>query len=389
MANDSTGVSLSVRAERKLIRPTGSKRHIAFSVRVSEFLPKREREPLTITLVIDRSGSMHGEKMEAARKAASLVIRSLDERDEFSVVSFDEKIDILFPRGSATRERKREATNAIEKLEARGSTALHEGWLTGCTSIAGSEIPRDRVMHCFLLTDGMANVGIQDPEAIASQAAGVRINAGIRTSTFGIGADYDENLLAPMAVAGGGQFHHLREAVEIERSFSGELGDLFSVAARNVRLELESTPDVDFDSVSDYHLRRDPQTGVAILDIGDLQSEEERHAVVRCRFPRLAEGGVRTVRCRLLWESGGQPRESGTGDVVFLCASQEECSAEEPDPDALHWVGMHHAARTKRIAMDLLRRKGGEAAVRLLERAVSRFSAYPITLYISIFAASV
>jgi hypothetical protein len=62
MANDSTGVSLSVRAERKLIRPTGSKRHIAFSVRVSEFLPKREREPLTITLVIDRSGSMHGEK---------------------------------------------------------------------------------------------------------------------------------------------------------------------------------------------------------------------------------------------------------------------------------------------------------------------------------------
>ena len=153
---------------------------------------------------------------------------------------------------------------ALALVQARASTALHQGWLTGCHAIAADE-PAARaqgsrgrapaVARCFLLTDGLANVGLTDPEQIAAEAAGIREHAGVGTSTFGIGEDYDEDLLAPLAAAGGGQFHHLRTAEEITRTFVGELGELLAVAAGRVVLELDPDPGVTAEVVSAYWTR--------------------------------------------------------------------------------------------------------------------------------------
>src|SRR5438132_172271 len=110
------------------------------------------------------------------------------------------------------------------------------------TAVARWTHDAGRLTRCFLLTDGLANVGVTDVEQIAADAAGVRANAGVGTSTFGIGLDYNEALLGPMAVAGGGQFHNLRSPAEIATTFLGELGELLAVAARDVRLEIEGTP---------------------------------------------------------------------------------------------------------------------------------------------------
>jgi Ca-activated chloride channel homolog len=140
---------------------------------------------------------------------------------------------------------------ALEGIGARGSTALHEGWLMGCREIADADglesTPGARLARCFLLTDGLANVGLTDPEQIAAQAAGVRQSARAGTSTFGIGLGYAEQLLGPMAVAGEGQFHHLRTPADMRRTFSGELAELFAVAASTVRLELRASPEVSFE----------------------------------------------------------------------------------------------------------------------------------------------
>ncbi|MGH2347365.1 MAG: hypothetical protein ACRDG4_19220 [Chloroflexota bacterium] len=89
---------------------------------------------------------------------------------------------------------------SLTKVQARGNTALHEGWLTGCTAIAegGAAGRTDRMTRCFLLTDGQANEGLTDPEAIATQAADILSRTGLGTSTFGIG-DYNEHLPPPLA----------------------------------------------------------------------------------------------------------------------------------------------------------------------------------------------
>jgi len=377
MKSETVSISLSATADKTKTRPGGSRRHVHFFLKVSEAVSRPERKPVKLALVMDRSGSMHGDKIMAAREAASMVIRSLEERDSFSVVSFDEKIETMVPCTEALPEEKAKALSIIAVLEARGSTNLHTGWLTGCRSIAVEEITEERISHCFLLSDGLANHGEMDPEIIATAAADVRINTGIRTSTFGIGDHYDESLLGPMAVAGGGQFHHLRTADEIAGTFRGELAELFTSAAQSVKLELDTDRDMEIESISDYHTQRERGNSSVLLDIGNLMELEERHVVVRVNVPAMDTGGVKTVRCRLHWTAGNERKVSETGELQFECASDEECSKEIPDPKALHWTGLHHAARTKKIVMMLLRDGESSRARKTLQAALSRLRSYP------------
>lgn len=368
---------LSAGADKQKVRPEGSRRHVVFNLKVPENREPARREPVSIALAIDRSGSMHGEKMEAARKAASRVIQAMDAEDRFSVVCFDEIIETLVDCAPADSEQKEHALSAVSGLQARGTTNLHTGWLTACRSIAPEEQGGNGVCHCFLLTDGLANRGETDPEKISSQAAEVRAHAGISTSTFGIGEDYDEALLAPMAFAGGGQFHHVREAGEIEKTFSGELAELFACAAGAVQIEIDADPGIRVESISDYHVHSELPGASVFLDIGSLMAGEERRAVVRVNVLPTRQGEVRSIRCRLHWTEGKERKVSDTGTLQFTGATVTECSREIPDTDALHWMGLHHAARTTRKVMMLLRKGRNSEARLLLKSALSRFRAYP------------
>jgi Ca-activated chloride channel homolog len=377
MKSESVQISVSAGADKTLSGPKGSFRHIAFTLRVSEPVLKPERRPVTIALVIDRSGSMHGQKMEAAKAAATKVIRSLEGHDRFSVVCFDEEITTLVACTAAGPQEKEKALAQVAALQARGSTDLHTGWLTGCRNIAPEKLQEEWVSHCFLLTDGLANHGETDSETIASQAADVRLNTGIGTSTFGIGEDYDETLLAPMAVAGGGQFHHLRKAEEIEKTFTGELAELFASAVRSVRLEIETAPDTAIESISDYHMRKAPDGTSRFLDVGNLMAGEERHIVIRVALPALDKGEKRSLRCRLHWTAGEEQNITETGELHFEGATEEECAQASPDPEVLHWVGLHHGSRTKRLVMLLLSRGENQAARKLLQTALSHLEKHP------------
>jgi Ca-activated chloride channel homolog len=377
-------VTLESRPERRLIRPTGSLRHIDFCVRVGEFAEsvRPDRTPLTLSLVLDRSGSMSGEKLATAKQAAAAVLDRMDARDRISLVVFDDRIDVVQPAAPATPEIKRRVRAELARIEARANTALHEGWLIGCKAIAADETePRDRgVARCFLLTDGQANAGITDPEQIAGEAAGVLEHAGIGTSTFGIGDDYNESLLGPMAVAGGGQFHHLRTAGEITNTFVGELGELLSVAAGQVRLELDGGRDITTEVISEYWASQ-PNPGVSRTSVvvGDLPAAEERHIVVRFGFPPHQELAERTVLARVVWLAGGEEHSTPWQEVGFTYADNRSCDAERREhmnPAAMHWVGLHHAERARREATQLSRRGDVHGARSLVEKVAKRIAEY-------------
>ena len=378
------GVTLESRPERRLIRNSGSHRHIDFSIRVKDALPQArpQRAPLTIALVLDRSGSMAGDKLPTAKRAALAVLDRLDERDEVAVVVFDSTVDVLQPAATATDKTKQRIRQALARIEARASTALYEGWLTGCQAIASDGAgPRpDAVARCFLLTDGQANVGVIDPEEIASAAAGIRERAGIGTSTFGIGRDYNESLLGPMAVAGSGQFHHLRSAEEIVNTFVGELGEMLAVAASKVRLELDGGSDITAEVISSYRASQPlPGTSRVTVPIGDLMAGEERHVIVRFGFPAHGELSERRIVARMLWSAGGVEYATPWQETRFTYADHAACDAERQsgmDGAVMHWVGLHHAERAKRVATDLNRRGDYEGARQTAEGVRRRIAEY-------------
>jgi len=369
--NDAPVADLKALPERRLISFAGCWRHVYFHVRAKPVAAPegRARKPVGLALVVDRSGSMAGNKIETAKQAVVAVLDRLDERDRVGVVIYDNVIDVLHPAAPASPEVKAAIREALAEVDARGSTALHQGWLTGCQAIATDSVDTERVTRCFLLTDGLANVGETDPERIAVDAARVRERALITTSTFGIGSDYDEGLLGPMAVAGGGQFHHLRTTEDIARAFMGELGEMTQVSVRQAVLELEFALGLDVELLSDYWTAREGASRVRIA-IGDLIAGEERHIVARLCFPAHGGPGEWLVRARLLWLAEGAPRSTEWLDLRFAYAPETACDAEEPDRTVMHWACLHDAERAKREAVARSRR-GDLDGARISLRAAS------------------
>lgn len=351
-----TSLTLQARPERRLIRPSGSKRAVDFSIQVrqSHAVAIEQRAPLKLALVLDRSGSMQGEKLQTAKSAALTVLNSLTPRDQISVVIFDDRIDVVQKCAPVTAELKKQLSRALKPIQARANTALHEGWLTGCNSIAAEESGSQEhtFARCFLLTDGLANVGITDPEHIAGEAAGIREHTGISTSTFGIGNDYNELLLGPMAVAGGGQFHHLRTADEITRSFVGELGDLLTAVARQVYLELEVETGVQSDLISAYWEKTPSEnTTRRSIALNDFQAEDERHVIIRFGFPTQENQEQRIVRARVVWLADDTKRATDWQELRFSYASHSACDDEPQDAEVMRQVGLQEADQARREAI--------------------------------------
>lgn len=178
-----------------------------------------------VALVLDRSGSMAGRKLAEAKATARFLLSALPETGRLALVAYDHEVEV----GGFSRE---EALGFLEGLEARGNTALHAGWKMGAELLRNPSRPR----FLLLLTDGLANVGLTDPEALVQEAAKAA-EAGVYTFTLGFGEGYDRELLAGMALAGGGTHLYAAQG-ELQEALEGELAFLRGPVNLGARLAL-------------------------------------------------------------------------------------------------------------------------------------------------------
>ena len=194
----------------------------------------KERAPLDLALVIDRSGSMSGEPLAAAKAAAQNLVRGLGKTDRVAVVTFDERVTVL---QSLTEVADREAIcDAIGKVRSGGSTALFDGWETGAKQLLATVAP-GRTSRVILLTDGQANHGLVDEDAIAAKV-GEMAKAGVTTTTVGLGRGFQETLLGKMADAGNGQAHYGQRPEDLEEGFAEEFSLINSTHLRGVEFRV-------------------------------------------------------------------------------------------------------------------------------------------------------
>ncbi|HEY8589424.1 MAG TPA: VWA domain-containing protein, partial [Naasia sp.] len=146
-----------------------------------------EAPPLDLALAIDVSGSMAGDKLDAARRTAAAVAEALGERDRLTLVAFDSTAELLLDARAMDAAGRREAASAIARLEPRGGTDLFGGWLLAAERVATAMAAAPRASHrVVLLSDGQANEGVTDRAELARHA-GALLARGIVTSTVGIG----------------------------------------------------------------------------------------------------------------------------------------------------------------------------------------------------------
>ncbi len=195
---------------------------------------KSQRSPLNVALVLDRSGSMMGEKMEQTKVAAKAFIDRLDSNDIVSIVTYDDKIEVLYPASKLSDRQK--IKDKIDSIEARGSTALYGGVQKGAQEVR-KFIRGERVNRIILLSDGQANVGLSSPEALGELGKSL-VHEGISVTTLGLGMGYNEDLMTKLAYMSDGNHKFLQNNEEIEYFFTKELGYISSVAAQQVEVSI-------------------------------------------------------------------------------------------------------------------------------------------------------
>ena len=196
-----------------------------------------KRTPLSLAIIIDRSGSMGTDNMMAALDCTRDLVNRLHDEDEVSVVSYDTQVEVEMELMSA-REAKHHIVSSLAHIHARGGTDLHSGWLKGVEMLAHRS-NGNRMCRVVLLSDGQANHGETNVDTISSQVARMAA-AGITTSTVGIGVGFNEMLMTSMAIAGQGTAMYGDSAQDLAEPFDAEIGLLSGLAWREVTLSINS-----------------------------------------------------------------------------------------------------------------------------------------------------
>jgi Ca-activated chloride channel family protein len=268
-----------------------------------------QRPSQSLALVIDRSGSMHGQPLEEARRCALYVISQLRPTDSVSLVQFDDEVKCLWPAiplgdGADLRQ-------AISTLVARGNTALHGGWLAGANTL--EDLAGGGLRRVVLLSDGQANAGLTDTPEIVAQCAAWAAR-GITTSTYGLGQNFNEDLMVAMARAGGGNHYYGETAEDHMDPFQEELELLGNLCLREL------------------HLSASVGEGVAVERVNDLPA-----AVDGWRLPDLAWGAASWAVLRLRLPASTLPAVGAQHPVLRV--SVQGLSAEG-EPVTLERAGL-------------------------------------------------
>ena len=202
-----------------------------------------------IAFVIDRSGSMAGEPLLQAQKAVITMASKLTKKDAMAVVTYDDEIDILMPYQKAVKTRHVKAK--LASLHSGGMTDLHAGWLEGGSQLA-DYVSKTEISRILLLSDGNANQGLTETSEIVEQVARLA-EAGVTTSTYGLGCDFNEELMIEMAKAGGGKAYYGETAADLMTPFRTEFDLLSALVFRNVTLALKPAKGVKLTVRNKYH----------------------------------------------------------------------------------------------------------------------------------------
>jgi Ca-activated chloride channel family protein len=364
-------VTVSLRTDRKLIRAQASStRYVLLTVDAPEAPARTDRLPINVALVLDRSGSMGGErKLILARQAVEAALNMLSAEDRFTLVVYDDVVDVLSAGTLATPDAKRRALELLADIGPRGSTDLCSGWMRGCEAVA-RYLETETVGRALLLTDGLANVGVQDHDTLVRHATELR-ERGIPTSTMGVGDDFDERLLRDIAHEGGGNFYFIDSATQIADILTSELGETLETVVRSAAIDIVLPEGADAEVLSRFrsHQRR----GNLRIELGNLISAQQLQVVVAISFPTGQVGKTASMTAGLIGDEGVV---GARGNVQWEYATHSANDSQPRDRVVDREVAKIYAAKARSEATEANRHGDYERAKRVLERTIRRIMQY-------------
>jgi Ca-activated chloride channel family protein len=349
-------LTLSARWERPVLPVDGGSLSLLVRIAASDRpQPGQRRAPLDVAFVIDRSGSMQGDKLALVKEAVTTASTLLNDDDRAAVVVYDDRVELLRSLEPATSRAKAAMRLALHGVDARGSTDLCSGWLTGCEQLAGAldrEGPRSRIRRALLLTDGLANMGVTDPSRLMRHATELR-QRGISTTSLGVGEDFDESLLSGMSEAGGGNFQYIATPNQLSAFFQAELGELLTMVAGGLNLSLTLPPGVRAHPINAFPAERQGKT--ITVAIGDLPAGRQIDLIFDVTVERGQTGTLHVPTLTANWTDVASDRRRDLSLTLpaLRIGSDEEAGAVTVDEEVVKATALERSDAAQREAMRL------------------------------------
>ncbi len=335
-------------------------------------IDQHDRPQLNLALVLDRSGSMSGEKLNFVKQAARHVLNLLQDQDDVALVAYDDQINLLSPSSKATSNNRQEIIRRVGQLEPGGSTNLSGGWLAGCQE-AASAAQDGTVNRTLLLTDGLANAGIVDLEELARHAKELS-RRGISTSTFGVGEGFNEHLLEAMSNQGGGNFYYIDKPSSIPDFFLREFKELAAVTAWDVEVILDFPPDLHLQVPGGW--RHEFVKGRLRIFLGNLFSGQTQEIYTKLMIPALSNADDLILKANVSGKGEkGQPFGE-LAEVIFQVAEQAKVANAPQNRAMLERFALVYLAEIANEALKLERHHENSKAGLLLTNCIAENREY-------------
>lgn len=351
--------------------------------------------PLSLAIVLDRSGSMEGAKLRNVKKATELVLPYLGARDWLSLVTYNHEVTVDVPPGPVTQLHKEEVIRAVKAVRAEGDTNLSGGWLQGCQlvqaekdgegvvsrvwqKISGKDKPvkpegvePGRIKRVLLLTDGLANRGVTETSRLAALTRQKQAE-GISTTTVGVGLDFDEDLLTGMATHGGGNFYFADDIINADQTtaiFSKELEGLLQVVGQNLVITVMPSSEIaQVKQLNSYPLEK--RESEVVFRLGDLHATETKTLTLEMTTKGVEKlGQLELGRLRFEYDELGQEQVNHRVvdlPITLLVVSEEVFKDQPPNGEVRKIVLLLRATQARQQAIGLADQGNFEQAKQIL-----------------------
>jgi Ca-activated chloride channel family protein len=282
-----------------------------------------------LVIVVDRSGSMAGEKMRNAIAAASGAVDRMRDGDRVTVVAFDTTASLLVPPTTVDPASRSAVQSAIRAMRPGGDTCISCALDRASEVLTASRLGADEVRRILLISDGEPTTGVRDTSGLRALAGRAR-DEGFAISTIGVDLAFDERVMAAIAQESNGRHWFVPDATALPEVFDQELGSLQASVASDAELTIEPAPGVVIDEVLDRSFRR--EGGKIVVPLGAFDGGQEKTVLLRASVPADGEGPERVARMSLAYRDVGARKDARCGGTLALEVGGEGADHQELDP---------------------------------------------------------
>jgi len=286
--------------------------------------------PMNLALVIDRSGSMKGERIANAMNAAVFALERMRDGDSISVVAFDTAAQVVVAPTTIAAGNRPAIEAAIRSIRLGGDTCISCGLQEAMAQISRSApSPRDaagRLDRMILLSDGVTNAGVRDMPGMRAMANRMH-GRGVTISTIGVDVDFDEKMMAAIANEANGRHYFVANASGLAGVFGQEFDDVLASVASDAELTITLAPGVEVAEVFDRSFRREGDK--LIVPFGTFSGKQEKTILVKLRVPTDREGDAPVADLKLAYRDLVK-KTNASSDASLALAIKDSAAALDP-----------------------------------------------------------